>query len=272
MSPGPSWPGPTSRTRAAGRATSSSATPIPSTARRPGPPARPDARPRGGAGPRVRPHRDDRPWRRRGQPDGLGGGAHRRRFRLRQAVRPHAGHPRRRADDPARPPAGVLIRPLVPGSANDLRLAHRIIEEAFVDSMDHQPIRYDAWRRRLATITWDEWFLAEVDGEPAGALQSAEPAEGTDEAWVRMLAVLRPYRRRGVGEALLRRALATYAHKGRTHAGLGVDLTNPTGPVRLYRAVGMSPAYEADLYERRVAAAGPQGAAVRVGRERSSAT
>jgi ribosomal protein S18 acetylase RimI-like enzyme len=156
--------------------------------------------------------------------------------------------------EPPSPPPGVVIRPL--RDEADLRLAHGIIEEAFVDSRDHQPIDYAGWRQRIPTITWDEWFVAEIDGVPGGALQSAEPAEGTDEAWIKMLAVLRPYRRRGVGEALLRHALAAYARKGRTHAGLGVDLTNPTEPVRLYRSVGLTPAYEADMYERPVAAAG----------------
>jgi ribosomal protein S18 acetylase RimI-like enzyme len=58
-----------------------------------------------------------------------------------------------------------------------------------------------------------------------------------------------------VGEALLRRAFATYAAKGRTHAGLGVDLANPTEAARLYRAVGMTPMYEANIYQRTVAAA-----------------
>jgi ribosomal protein S18 acetylase RimI-like enzyme len=67
---------------------------------------------------------------------------------------------------------------------------------------------------------------------------------------IRYLAVLRPYRRRGVGEALLHRAFAAYAGKGIDQAGRGVDLANPTRAARLYRAVGMTPKYEADIYER----------------------
>jgi hypothetical protein len=55
-----------------------------------------------------------------------------------------------------------------------------------------------------------------------------------------------------VGAALLHRAFAAYAAKGRTTAGLGVDLANPTQAARLYRAVGMHPLYEADIYQRTV--------------------
>jgi ribosomal protein S18 acetylase RimI-like enzyme len=76
------------------------------------------------------------------------------------------------------------------------------------------------------------------------------------EGWVKNLAVLREYRGRGIAKALLSTAFAEYTAKGRTRAGLGVDLTNPTGAYDLYRAVGMEPAFEADMYERVVPAAG----------------
>ena len=41
----------------------------------------------------------------------------------------------------------------------------------------------------------------------------------------------------------------------RHKAGLGVDLANPTQAARLYRAVGMTPQYEANIYQRTLAAA-----------------
>ena len=50
-------------------------------------------------------------------------------------------------------------------------------------------------------------------------------------------------------------AFATYVAKGYKTAGLGVDLTNPTGAYPLYTAVGMRPAYEIEVLERSVAAA-----------------
>jgi hypothetical protein len=46
--------------------------------------------------------------------------------------------------------------------------------------------------------------------------------------------------------------------KGRDAAGLGVDLTNPTGAYRLYESLGMYPVYETDIYERTVS--GTRGA------------
>jgi mycothiol synthase len=161
------------------------------------------------------------------------------------------------SSEPPPPPAGVTVRPVRPDDDADLRRFHAVIEEAFQDS-DHRATDFDTWRTRVdaeSSVAWDEWFVSEVDGEFAGALQSSNSGVEEDEGWVKYLAVLRPYRRRGVGEALLHRAFATYAAKGRRTAGLGVDLANPTDAARLYRAVGMTPMYEANIYQRTVAAA-----------------
>lgn len=163
------------------------------------------------------------------------------------------------ATTPPEPPPGVTVRPVRADDDTEMRRFHAVIEEAFADTLEHPPIDYDAWRvqlSKLASIAYDEWLVAEVDGECAGVLQSADQALDRNEGWVKMLAVLRPYRRRGVGGALLRHAFTVYAAKGRAAAGLGVDLTNPTEPASLYRSVGMTPTYEADMFELQVRAAG----------------
>lgn len=162
------------------------------------------------------------------------------------------------ADLPAEPapPPGVTIRPLRADDEADLRLFHRIFDTAFRDTPDYEPVDVDQWRSQLPSYgkVWDEWFLAEVDGAPAGALQSSDQALDQGMGWVRTLSVLPAYRRRGVGAALLRRAFAVYAAKGRTGAGLGVDLANPTTPVTLYRSVGLVESRWTDMYERTVPA------------------
>jgi ribosomal protein S18 acetylase RimI-like enzyme len=156
---------------------------------------------------------------------------------------------------PAPPPAGVTIRPVRPDDEAEMREFHRIFDTAFRDTPDYLPLPYDRWREQLAalpTIAWDEWFVAEVDGRPGGILQSADQSLDQNEGWVKNLAVLRECRKRGVGAALLDRAFATYAAKGRELAGLGVDLSNPTEAYRLYASVGLTAAYEADVFEREV--------------------
>ncbi|MGI5525446.1 GNAT family N-acetyltransferase [Micromonospora sp. CA-259024] len=159
-------------------------------------------------------------------------------------------------DEPAGPP-GVTVRPVRPDDEADLREFHRIHDVAFADTPDHEPLSYERWRARIGELTaWDEWFVAEVDGVPAGALQSSDQALDQQEGFVKNLGVLSAYRRRGVGAALLRRAFARYAEKGRLTAGLGVDLTNPTAPLSLYRSVGLRETRWTDMYELIVPAAG----------------
>ena len=154
-------------------------------------------------------------------------------------------------------PAGITIRNVNHEDDADMRTFHRILETAFSELPDFMPFDYDTYRARLAalpSIVWDEWFIAEVHGVLAGILQSSGQSDEQNEGWVKNLAVAKEFRGRGLGSLLLLTAFATYARKGRVAAGLGVDLTNPTGAYRLYQSVGMRPAYEADVYERTVAA------------------
>ncbi|MCM0678018.1 GNAT family N-acetyltransferase [Micromonospora phytophila] len=160
--------------------------------------------------------------------------------------RPLAGLP----TAPPAPPAGVTVRPVRPDDDAELRTFHRIYDTAFRDTLDYEPQDHDRWRARIGDGTaWDEWFVAEVDGEPAGVLQSSDQGLDQNEGFVKNLAVLPGQRRRGVAAALLQHAFARYAAKGRSAAGLGVDLANPTAPVSLYRSVGLRDARIIDMYQ-----------------------
>ncbi|MGC5332973.1 GNAT family N-acetyltransferase [Micromonospora sp. DT62] len=159
--------------------------------------------------------------------------------------------------EPPPPPPGVTVRPVRPGDESELRDFHRIVDTAFRDTLDYEPSGYDRWRALIRPDTaWDEWFVAEVDGQPAGVLRSSDQALDRNEGWVRNLAVLPGHRRRGVGAALLNHAFARYVEKGRESVGLGVDLANPTAPLSLYRSVGLREVRWVDMYELVVPAAG----------------
>ncbi|WP_406038051.1 GNAT family N-acetyltransferase [Micromonospora sp. NBC_00898] len=167
--------------------------------------------------------------------------------------RPLAGLPAA----PPPPPAGVAIRPVRADDEADLRAFHRVYDVAFRDTPDYEPQDYAAWRARFGPDTdWDEWWVAEVDGEPAGVLQSSGQGLDQNEGFVKNLAVRPESRRRGVGAALLTHAFTRYAAKGRASAGLGVDLANPTAPLSLYRSVGLREVRAVDMYELVVKAAG----------------
>ena len=57
--------------------------------------------------------------------------------------------------------------------------------------------------------------------------------------WVEILGVRKPWRRKGLGQALLQHAFGAYYERGMRKVGLGVDSQNLSGATRLYRKVGM---------------------------------
>jgi mycothiol synthase len=155
------------------------------------------------------------------------------------------------------PSAGITVRNVRSDDDADMRTFFGLLQAAFADIPDSIPGDYDDYRARLAalpSISWDEWFVAEVDGVPAAALQSANQSDELNEGWVKYLAVAKEFRGHGLGRLLLQVAFACYAGKGRRAAGLGVDMTNPTRAYQLYQSVGLTPVYEAEVYEREVTA------------------
>ena len=71
--------------------------------------------------------------------------------------------------------------------------------------------------------------------------------------WIRALGVRPRWRRRGLGTALLLHAFGALYARGQRRIGLGVDAENTTGAVRLYERAGMRAAWQADIYERKLA-------------------
>ena len=139
-------------------------------------------------------------------------------------------------------PPGVTIR-LFDGDDNaELRLLKRLHDESFADHWHHTPMSFDDWYERLdasAGVDRTQWWVAHVNGAPAGLLLGAESQAELGEGSVDILGVLREYRGRGVAKALLAEAFAESARRGRTRVGLGVDSESPTGATRLYESMGM---------------------------------
>jgi mycothiol synthase len=124
------------------------------------------------------------------------------------------------------------------------------MEEAFADHWGHVPRSFETWSHRTFNSPGFDpslYFLAWQDNQPAAGLMCKHRGE---MAWVGTLGVRRPWRKRGLGLALMRHAFREFYHRGDTHIGLGVDASNPTGATRLYERAGMHVAREYVLYEK----------------------
>jgi mycothiol synthase len=156
-------------------------------------------------------------------------------------------------EEPAEPvwPKGIRVRTFRTG---DARAVYEATQEAFLDHWDPFEISFEEW------LPWGPgasdfdpglWFLAEDDGEIAGAAL-CKPAREPGAGVVAVLAVRRPWRRRGLGRALLLQAFGEFRRRGYRKTELGVDAENLTGAVRLYEQVGMKVVKRSDIFEKRV--------------------
>ncbi len=77
------------------------------------------------------------------------------------------------------------------------------------------------------------------------ALDQTERVIGLAQCWtsafLKDLAVSEPWRRKGLGKALLLQAFGYFERQGNRHFDLKVEKDNPSGAERLYRRLGMRP-------------------------------
>lgn len=145
-------------------------------------------------------------------------------------------------------PAGLDPRPFEHGHAERF---HAALEEAFEDERGHTGETFERWReRRLDEPSVDPTLWRAVwDGDEIAALIVVD-RERFGMGWIGAVAVRRPWRTRGLGEALLRWAIRELHLRGERRVGLAVDSENPTGATRLYERVGMRVAWDAAVYEK----------------------
>ena len=145
-------------------------------------------------------------------------------------------------------PEGIRPAAFVP---EDARAFYDAVGESFAEEWGFHPIPFDEWKRlRVDESDTSLYFVARDGDEIAGFARCEERG---DDGFVGMLGVRRPWRRRGIGEALLRHAFGEFHGRGKRAAALGVDSANPSGATRLYERVGMHVAGEDVVYEKDLA-------------------
>jgi mycothiol synthase len=155
-------------------------------------------------------------------------------------------------------PEGIFPRQFVMGQ--DERAAFAAGREAFNDHWGHveRPFEeaFQQWMHRMNSD--DDFdpslFTLAMDGEEiAGVCHCRKEAHDDPQTgWVSSLSVRRPWRKRGLGLALLHNAFVEFYRRGIKRASLGVDAQNLTGAVRLYEKAGMhsDPNWKYSMYEK----------------------
>jgi mycothiol synthase len=153
-------------------------------------------------------------------------------------------------DEAAEPSWPQRIR-VEPFHEQDAEAFHDAIEDAWQDHWDSTPRPFSEFRERLLEgPRFDPalWTVAWAGEEIAGG--TICEAGVYDMGWVRSLSVRRPWRRQGLGMALLLNAFRLFHERGERQVGLGVDAESPTGATRLYERAGMRVVEETAVYRK----------------------
>jgi mycothiol synthase len=145
-------------------------------------------------------------------------------------------------------PAGIELRPFIRGE-HDVAV-WQAQNEAFRDHWGSHDMTLEEWKRNCLEDPESDpslWLIAWDGDEIAGfSLNRYRMGIG----WIRTLGVRRPWRKRGLGRAILLHSFGDFYRRGTKTIGLGVDAQNPNGATRLYQSVGMYAASEFVTYEK----------------------
>jgi len=148
-------------------------------------------------------------------------------------------------------PEGLRVVPFEP--ERDALEFHAAQQEAFADHWDYTPRDFAAWSRgHLESDRFDPalWCVVRAGNEiAAGTISTGDTYGG---GFVQALFTRRPWRKQGVGAALLGDAFGRFWERGEHKVGLGVDAASDTGAFRLYERAGMWPALGWVVFERQL--------------------
>ena len=136
-------------------------------------------------------------------------------------------------------PEGVSIRTVTDA---DEQLVYDLAKEVWLDASDPMDESFEDWQHwttKSEAFDPSLWFLALHGEDVAGFSLCRQDPNDANAGYVATLGVRRPWRRQGLGEALLLHSFQAFRQRGWTRGTLGVDASSPTGATRLYERAGM---------------------------------
>jgi mycothiol synthase len=149
-------------------------------------------------------------------------------------------------------PDGIELRPFI--KDEHAIAVWQADNEAFRDHWGSHDRTFEEWSHgKFGYPNFDPslWMIA-WDGNVIAGFSQNRFRKGI--GWVGTIAVRRPWRKKGLGLALLLHSFGEFYKRGTTTIGLGVDSANLTGATRLYQRAGMDVAGEFAMYEKELRA------------------
>ena len=142
---------------------------------------------------------------------------------------------------------GLKIR-LMEKNMDDIKLLNWMVNETFKEHFDFRPETVEETKYWVVEKPWTDiadYYLGYIDNELVGFLGVGIDSKfvkyrGIKRGWINTIGVLKALRRKGVGTALILHGVKDLKSRGMTEAYLGVDDSNPTKAIELYKKVGFN--------------------------------
>lgn len=128
----------------------------------------------------------------------------------------------------------------------DIKLLNWLNNETFKEHYNFRPHTVEETQYMIENrpeIDVNGWFFAYLQNKPVGYVGTEIDKKFIEEkkikrGWIDVIGVLKTVRKKGIGTRLILTAMDFLKSKGMSEAMLGVDDTNPTKAIELYKKVG----------------------------------
>ena len=154
----------------------------------------------------------------------------------------------------------VDMRKLDVTSEEDIILLNNLENECFKEHFNYRPSQIEETRHWLLENPWLQWqayFFAELEGKSVGYIsigidEKYNREKETLSGWINDIGVLKSFRRRGIGTALMLKGLNELKNEGLENALLYVDDENPTKAIKLYEKIGFKIVKKTQIYQKKL--------------------
>jgi len=143
---------------------------------------------------------------------------------------------------------------------DDIKLLTWLENETFTEHFNFRPTTVEETKYWIMSKPWCDivgFFFAYLDEQPVGYVGAGIDSKfiqhkGIKRGWIMDIGVLKPNRRTGIGTALMQQGMEFLKSEGMTEVELGVDDSNPTKAIGLYKKVGFQIAIKELTYLRKI--------------------
>lgn len=143
---------------------------------------------------------------------------------------------------------------------DDIKLLNWIINETFKEHFDFRPETVEETKHWVENRPWcdiAEYFFGYLNDNIVGHVGVGIDSkfikyQGIKRGWITTIGVLKDLRRKGIGTTLILYGMKSLKSKGMTEAALGVNDSNPTKAIELYKKVGFKAIYKDLTYLKRL--------------------